>query len=175
MAKTIWLVKHNGQMVPATEDDREAIASLGDGEALEGPWTKKHERTVWRHRKFFAMLNYAYDNWDPHPNPDALDSARWHNGEAGYYYEVRGQLEEVTKSRDLFRKDLIILAGYYEAHFKITGEVRMEAKSIAFANMDDDEFYKLYYDVHDVIRKHILRNYTREELDRVLAEHERFQ
>ena len=158
-------------MVPATADDILALASLKQGEALEGPWRKKQERVLWRHRKFFAMLDYAFENWEPHGGgPDFVME-----DDEGFKLKVRGEMVPVLKNRERFRKDLIILAGYYEATFNIKNEVRLEAKSMAFANMDDDEFTKLYYDVHDVIRRHILRNYSREDFDRVLAEHERFQ
>ena len=51
---------------------------------------------------------------------------------------------------------------------------RLKAKSMSFANMEQDEFDVLYYAVHDVIRQRILTNYSREELDEVLAEHEQF-
>jgi hypothetical protein len=42
------------------------------------------------------------------------------------------------------------------------------AKSIAFGNMDQDEFDLLYSAVCDVVLTRILKNYDREQLDEVM-------
>jgi hypothetical protein len=56
----------------------------------------------------------------------------------------------------------------------LNGEAKARAKSIAFGNMAEDEFERVYSAVADVILQRVLRNYTREDLDRVVDEVLRF-
>ena len=74
------------------------------------------------HRKFFALMNVGYDCWEP---------KRKHKSYKGI---------PIEKNRDQFREDITILAGFYEQTFNLKGEMRMRAKSISFASMEDDEF-----------------------------------
>lgn len=102
------------------------------------------------HRKFFALLNVAFEAWQP---------------------EVKTYKGEVaTKNFDRFRKDLIVLAGFYETSYKITGELVLTAKSISFGNMDEFEFQDLYDRVLDVILERVLTNYTKDDVNSVVNE-----
>lgn len=104
------------------------------------------------HRKFFAMLNFAFDAWEP-------DRKR-------KTYKGR----PVEKNFEQFREDILILAGFSEQTFNLRGEMRLKAKSISFANMDDEEFERVYSAVVDVILKNVLSTYAnREELDAVVS------
>lgn len=100
------------------------------------------------HRKFWAMLDVAFDAWEP--------------PEQAY----KGMV--VQKNRERFRKDLIIAAGFYTPVANIKGEVRAEAQSISFANMDDTEFERVYSAVANVVLQTILTRYTRSDLDNVV-------
>lgn len=102
------------------------------------------------HRKYFALLNLAYDYWEP-----------------------ENQVGE--KNFDRFRKDVIILAGFYERYVRLDGSTRIEPKSISFGSMEQDEFEELYSKTIDVIIKYVLTNYTGEDLQRVLREIEEFE
>lgn len=99
-------------------------------------------------KKFFALLNLAFDAWEPAVT------------------EFKG--EPIKKNFDRFRNDITVLAGYYEATVNMRGDVRMVAKSISFGSMDQSEFDKLYSAVIDVILQRILTNYTRDDLDEVI-------
>ena len=99
-------------------------------------------------KKYFTLINYAFGVWEP----ECL--------------EYKGQ--PVGKSLDRFREDITILAGFYTLTANIKGEARAEAKSISFANMEEDEFSCLYSKTIDVILKHVLKNYTREDIDNVI-------
>jgi hypothetical protein len=57
------------------------------------------------------------------------------------------------------------MAGYYDATHRLDGSVRIEAKSISFANMTADNFAELYSNTIDAVLKHILTNYSRDDLD----------
>ena len=99
------------------------------------------------HRKFFAMLNHAYESWEP-------------------YAEYKGT--RIEKNFDRFRQELVILAGFYDIAPTISGDLRLVAKSISFGNMDEDEFAEVYSKVIDVVLAKILTNYTRDDLDEVV-------
>lgn len=98
------------------------------------------------HRKFFAMLNVAYANWD---KPT-----------------VQTPLGEAQCSFGKFRNDVCVLAGYGEPVVNTRGEVRYHAKSIAFHNMDEAEFSDLYSAVCNVILQRFLPSWKADDLDK---------
>lgn len=78
------------------------------------------------HRKYFALLDMAFDYW--------ADSAKT--------LEYKGQ--SVLPDKERFRKDCIILAGFYRPVANIKGEVRIEAESLKWASMTEERFTQLY-------------------------------
>ncbi|MCK4499912.1 DUF1367 family protein [Candidatus Babeliales bacterium] len=136
-------------LAPADEQTAEAIKRLKIGEIIHGDYKK--QRNYRFHKKMFALLNFAFDHWQP----GKLQDPKW-----------KGIKPEPNFDR--FRKDLIILAGFYEAHYRVNGEVRIEAKSIKFGKMDETEFSELYNKVINVVLQKILVNYSRDELDNVI-------
>lgn len=138
--------KHDRSLVPVNEEAQDAMSKVGQGEIVRVPKFSR-PRNLSFHRKWFALAKLAFDYWEP----AALDDPKW-----------QGVAPE--KNFDRFRKDLTILAGFYEASYRLDGSVRIEAKSIAFANMDDAEFEKLYSATIDTARKYILKNFTDEDV-----------
>jgi hypothetical protein len=63
---------------------------------------------------------------------------------------VAGQFE-------VFRKQMTCVAGYYNEYFKFDGTVRIEAKSLAFGNMDEDEFRECYSALINAALKYIFK------------------
>lgn len=57
-------------------------------------------------------------------------------------HEVNGV--KVMRSFKRFRKDLIVMAGFYDPVYDARGRVRLEPASISWANMPEDEFNNLY-------------------------------
>ena len=151
----VMLKTPSGALVPGDSEATEALRKIKTGKALRMSATRM--RNYEFHKKFFALVNFAYEHWEPGELPDA----RW-----------RGVQPE--KTFDRFRKDLIILAGFYEATYRLDGSVRIEAQSISFGRMDEDDFEALYSKVINVVLKHVLRNYTREDLDHVVEQILRF-
>lgn len=129
-------------LVPAHESDLEQLKKLPT-DPLRVKVTRI--RNVQFHRKWWALINFAFDCWEP---------------------EEENQVGE--KNLDRFRKDIIILAGFYDRYIRLDGSTRIEPKSISFANMDEDEFEKLYSKTIDVILKHVLTNYTEDDLRSVV-------
>lgn len=105
------------------------------------------------HRKFFALLHFAFDNWEPD---------RFHKSYKGM---------PVAKNFERFRKDVTVQAGYYDQTFDLDGNMKLEAQSISFANMNDVEFEAVYSAVADVILGKVLTTYAgRDELDDVMKQ-----
>jgi hypothetical protein len=145
----------DGRLGPINDEGAELLKKIKPGYVIECRITRKRNSTF--HRRFFKLLDVAFDAYEetaPHVE----------------YHGVR-----VLPNRDRFRKDIIILAGFYEPTFNIKGELRMEPKSISFASMDQDEFEHLYSAVLNVVLTRILsaRGYSEESLrahvDRVLS------
>ena len=145
--KEIVLTKAaGGVLVPCDPQAAEFIAKMKVGAGVRATVTQ--QRNVKFHRKLFALLNLAFDHWEP---------------EAATY---KGQA--VGKNFDQFRNDITVLAGYYEMAVNLRGETRLTAKSISFANMSQDDFDSLYSAVVNVVLTRILTNYTQDQLDAVM-------
>lgn len=143
MATEFFARKLYQSLVPSDFDGAEAMEKLKPSGIYK--IVVSQPRNLLFHRKFFALLNAAYKAWEA---PEL---------------EHRGV--KVTKNIERFRKDVIILCGYYDTVVNIDGELRLEAKSISFANMDQVEFDRLYSKAIDVILGKILTHYTRKDLD----------
>ena len=95
-----------------------------------------------------------------------LNFAKKRNSCNGFHYEFVCP----QKNPERFRKDVIILAGYFDATYRLDGDVRIEAKSISFASMSEDEFEKLYSATIDVILKHVCTQFDGKMLDEVVEQ-----
>jgi len=129
----IKLLKIQHGLVPADEESLKWYNKLKLGSLVHSDF--KLFRNPGLHRKFFALIKIAYDQW----SPGDLDT-KW---------------GKPVKNFQVFRKNLTILAGYGEPVFNIDGSFKMEAKSISFAKMEQDEFEKLYSSVIDAILERI--------------------
>ena len=101
------------------------------------------------HRKFFALMHLAFDYWEPpkHGEGSALSDKM-----------------AIERNFDRFRYDVTILAGYYDATYRLNGDVRLEAKSISFGSMSEDDFEDLYSKVIDVIINRVCTQFSEYEL-----------
>ena len=144
----IYLKKIGGMLCGDTEADKEALRKFKQGKPIKAEITSP--RNYEYHKKFFAMVGVGFDAFDP--------GELKHNGIA------------VSKDFDRFRKDCIIQAGFYDVVANLKSEVRAEAHSISFANMEQADFEKVYSQVANVILQRVLTNYSRDDLDRVVSE-----
>jgi hypothetical protein len=96
----------------------------------------RRDRNPGHHRKFMAMAKLAFDQWNP----------------------AEKQLDGMPaqKSFDVFRRELVIAAGFYEVVLGINGEARLEARSLAFDKMGQEEFTEVYDAVFAVLTRGIL-------------------
>lgn len=112
-------------------------------------------------KKWFALLDMAYSYWSETVQP----------------IEFRGQ--PVRPSFQRFRKDMTILCGYYEAVTNLKGEMRLEADSISWAEMDEDTFRKLYDATIQVLLSkvfngHVCKQWTESEIRSVAEQIQSF-
>lgn len=143
MTELVLIKTAGGMLAPLDPQGIEYVSKLKLGAGVTAS-VKKHNNPAF-HRKLFALFNLAFEAWEPATQ------------------EYKGQV--VAKNFDRFREDLTILAGYYEPTVNLRGEVRLVAKSLKFARMEQDEREKVYSAVIDVILAKLLTNYTREDLD----------
>lgn len=133
----VWMVKSpSGSLVPAFEDDLEKLRKIRAGASVRCEISQP--RNPGFHRRFFALIKFLFDIWSETLPP----------------MQYKGQ--EVQPSIDRFRKDLTILAGRYTAHYNIRGECRLEADSISFASMSQEEFEKLYSEIINVALRKVI-------------------
>lgn len=78
------------------------------------------------HRKYFALLDLAFDYF-----ADSVPQLQY-----------KGQ--PVRADRERFRKDIIILAGFFRPVVNVRGETRLEHESISWAKMTEERFGQLY-------------------------------
>lgn len=130
----IDLVKHPGGVFsPVNDSDLERLHRFKNGETYTADI--KLTRNPRFHRKVMAFFGFCFSHW-------CADRAGL------------GSADETTQF-NRFRKDLTILAGFYDTVTNIRGEVRAEAKSLAFANMDDEEFERCYSALVNAAIKHV--------------------
>lgn len=129
----VYLTKTMIGLIPADERSREWFEKIKHGQTIHADFKKvRNYRFL---KKYFALLNIAFDHWQP--------------GEINSKYGVP------EKNFDRFRADVTILAGYYESTIRLDGSVRIEPKSISFAKMSEEEFSALYSKSIDVLIKHV--------------------
>lgn len=169
------LIRTAQGLVPATEADRETIQCWKAGQVIHGKFTKM--RNARFHGKFFAMLDLAWEYWEPVGGLIPRQEMRGIRGLAKFFEAQSGKpgqlsnavdayitgLEQarserfpaVDKSREAFREWVTIEAGHF--HLVRTPDgVRKEAKSISWASMDDTQFEPLYRDVFNACWRLVL-------------------
>ena len=144
----------NNFLRPCDEDAHRYIKSLDIGQDIRCKVTKA--RNLKFHRKYMALLRHAFECFEPQ------------DVEIPAHIAAHGITPE--KNFDRFRKDIAILSGFYTASIRVNGDIQMEAKSIAFANMSEDEFAVLYNKTIDTILKYVLKNYSKDDLELVVQE-----
>lgn len=133
---------------------RKFTADLEPGECFVLEW--KQPRNVGHMRKFFKMLSVGFDAWEP------VRKRKTYKG------------KPIQKDPEAFRKDILILSGFYKQTFDLKGRMQLEAESISFANMTQERFDEVYSAVATTLIHHVLTNYTRADLDRVVESLEQF-
>ena len=125
-----------GALLPADDEQAELISKIPQSTLVRV--TVARVRNGKFLRKYFALLKFAYDMWAE------LQPPRQHRG------------QPVITSFERFRDEVTILAGHYETVWNIQGEMRLQAKSVSFARMSEEDFEKFYSHVIDVLLQKVL-------------------
>ena len=121
-----------GVLIPASDIEAEKLTKFKTGELYTVEI--KRSRNPAFHRKVFAFFNFCFAHW---------------KGDTEFFSEA--------KQFDVFRNQLTCLAGFYESFCKIDGSVRVEAKSLAYASMSQQEFEECYHALINAALKHIFK------------------
>ena len=147
MAQQIVVTKTaGGVLIPIDQSGIDYINKMKVGGAVKINTVRANNPRF--HKKLMALFNLGFEAWEP--------------GELKY----KGQI--VAKQFDQFRKDITILAGYYESSVNFKQEVRLTAKSLNFDSMEQDEREALYNAVINVLLERVLTHYSKPDLENVI-------
>jgi len=122
MAKCFFEKTAGGILIPADDETAEYLTSIKTGTHLKTNLTKT--RNYEFHKKVFGFFNFCFDHWAA---------------------EINYQYMDETAQKNAFRKQLTILAGYRNEFYNLRKKtIGYEAKSLAYENMDEDEFRQCY-------------------------------
>lgn len=137
-----------GVFVPADEMYLPALQKFSNGEQYQVEI--RQARNPAFHRKVFAFFKFCFEHW-------SADKTEWQ------YFDERKQF-------DTFRKNLTVLAGYKVASYTIDGRMRVEAQSLSYGNMEQDEFERCYSALINAAMQNIFKGCNDERiLDRLYA------
>ena len=128
----IHLVRTSLGLQPYSDEDYEQLRKIKTGSIVKAKIVQP--RNVKFHRKFFAMINAAWD---------CLTERQRTN----------------LRSKDTFREQLLITSGFSEPLYDFNGQKFLErAKSISFAKMDETAFNEVYNRCLDTILTILIAN-----------------
>ena len=135
----IQMVKQpGGLLVPAFDTDVERLEKFKTGEVY--PVEVRLARNPAFHGKVFKFFQFCFEHWAA----DKTDE----------------RFKPTAAQFDTFRKNLTVLAGYKEVTFTIDGRLRVDAKSLAFNNMDQAEFEECYSALINAAIAHVFSGTT---------------
>lgn len=128
--KINFIKQAGGVLVPASDLEADKLTRFKTGEQYQVEI--KLTRNVAFHRKVFAFFNFCFEYW-----------------------KGDNEFQSESKQFDIFRQHLTCLAGFYDQYSNIHGEVRVEAKSLAFSSMSQEEFEECYNALIRAALKHV--------------------
>jgi len=134
----------SGSLVPMDDEQAEAMRRIKSGAVVKCNISEMRNGGFFR--KWWLLAKMAFDMSSDRMQPR----------------EYKGK--QVLPSFDSFRKDLTILAGYFNVIYKYDGTMRLEAQSLKWAEMTEETFEKLYSATIDAILQKILIGMSEDEL-----------
>lgn len=125
-----------GALIPWGEEEADKLSKIKAGATVRAE--VKQVRNARFFKRWWVLAKFAYDIW----------------AETMPRMEYRGR--QVQAAFERFRKDLTILAGHYHPVFNVRGEMRIEADSLKWSEMDEETFEALYSRTIDAILQKVL-------------------
>jgi len=143
----VRLIKEGGVLAPFDSESEDWLYAKQSGQYFVARVSTPRNYAF--HKKYFALLNATFEYWKP--------------------ADVRTRWGLAEKSKEQYRNDLTILAGFYTLQQRLNGEPVVVPKSISFANMSEDEFAVIYDKTVNAIIKHVLVDWTIEQVDELVG------
>ncbi|AUR81799.1 protein of unknown function DUF1367 [Vibrio phage 1.013.O._10N.286.54.F9] len=131
--KVSVIKQHGGVLIPANESEAERMKRFKTGEGYEVEI--KQIRNYKFHQKVFAFLNFCFE-----------------------YHVSRLDCAVHERQFEVFRDELTVNAGYYDEFWTMKGTLRIEAKSISYANMSQEDFEHYYNSLINAAIKLVFNN-----------------
>jgi len=142
--KLEFIKQAGGMLIPADDYSAEKLTKLKTGGQY--PVEIKQARNPQFHRKVFAFFNFCFQHW-----------SGGHN------------FQDESLQFDQFRKELIIMAGFHNAYYSISSEARLEAKSLSFGSMSQDEFEQCYQALIQAAMSNIFKTADERTLNQLMS------
>lgn len=160
------LIRKGDALYPAGQSDVDVLRKLKMNQPLKAD--VKQPRNYQFHKKLFALLNLAFDYWQPNSLISEVESATV--DKLGQFMQRQGLAgESITalcseflrhlnnhrhsvpaeRSFDCFREYVTIKAGYFDTVISPSGLKRV-AKSISYSSMDESSFSEYYKQILNV-------------------------
>lgn len=135
-----------GSLIPMSDEDAERMRRYKAGAVVRVDASEMRNGKFFR--KWWSLVKLAFDVW----------------AETAPQQQYKGV--DVLPDFDRFRRDLTIMAGFFRPVFAANGEVRLEAESLRWAQMDEERFEKLYSATINVVLQKLLPKgrYTEDEI-----------
>lgn len=158
MSEMLFIKSQTG-LIPATDEATEWYRKKKIGRSILVEAREMRNGAFFR--KYMALIQLAYEYW--------ADSAKT--------IEYKGK--PVLPNFDRFRRDIIIVAGFYYPVVNLKGEVRIEHESLKWASMSEERFTELYDRtitalIQQVFNGKVCQQWTEAELRSVVAQIESF-
>lgn len=125
-----------GALIPYDDEQSEKLAKIKPGATVRCNIVQMRNAKFFR--KWWVLAKYAFDIWS-----DTMPERQY-----------RGQ--PIRPNFERFRCDLIILTGHCHPVWNIRGEMRVEADSLRWDQMDEETFEKLYSETIQVVLQKVL-------------------
>ena len=124
MAEIYMVKRQDGSFSPTDQQSLESAAKLKVGDVYRHE--VKKPRNYKFHKKYFSLLNLAFEN------------------------------QEKYECFKAFRDAVTMQAGWYNTHTSLNDVLIFSPKSISFASMEEGEFTELYEKTVTIILKYVL-------------------
>jgi len=138
MARIYFRNTIDNHFVPDMDSDWEAVKKFRVGEVIAADI--KRERNLQFHRKFFALLQLAFQNQDKY------------------------------KIFEDFLVEIKLKTGHYKEHVTTKGRIIYIPKSLSFSKCDEIEFERRYNNAIDVILENFILGSSREEINSMVQQ-----